>query len=92
MKEILELTPEEGRRIIWSDTDEFKTINTEIVDTGRWSIHKEAIVQRFSDGKFFKTGFSVGATESQEERPFEYDSKAFFIEVVPVEKTIIVYE
>ena len=92
MKEVLEFTPKEGRNIIWSDTDKFKTIQMEIVDTGRWSVHKEAIVQRLSDGKFFKTNFSEGATESQDERPFEYDSKATFTEVVPVEKTIVVYE
>jgi hypothetical protein len=34
----------------------------------------------------------VGATEMQDESPYEYDEYAIFTEVIPVEKTIIVYK
>ena len=92
MKETLKLTPEEGRQIVWEDTEEFKTIKEDVIDTSRWSIIYEIIVQRLSDNKFFKSNYSVGATESQDEQPYEYASEAVFTEVVPVEKTVIVYE
>lgn len=91
-RETLEFTPEEGRNIIWGDTDDFKEISDEIVGTRRWSNDHEAVFQRISDGKFFSVSYSRGATESQDEKPFEYDKEAVFSEVFRVEKTVIVYE
>ena len=68
-----------------------KVIHNDIVDTTRWSIVYE-VVFKF-DNKFYKTHYSVGATESQDERPYEYDGDEIeCVEVVPVEKTITVYE
>lgn len=43
-----------------------------IVDTSRWSVRHE-IVFAFGD-KHFKTNYSVGATEQQDESPWEYES------------------
>jgi hypothetical protein len=48
-------------------------------------------VQRKSDGKYFKDGYRRGATESQDERPYEW-SEPNFTEVFPVTKTYIDYE
>jgi len=46
-----------------------------------------------TEGKFYETFYSVGATESQEERAYEYEPDDIECkEVFPVEKTIIVYE
>lgn len=87
----LVLTPEEGRSIVYDDHDDFELISKEITDTSRWSIFYENIYKRISDGKFFKTNYSEGATEHQDESPYEYDD-AVFEEVFPVEKTVIVYE
>lgn len=90
-REKLVLTPEEGRSIVYDDHDDFELISKEITDTSRWSIFYENIYKRISDGKFFKTNYSEGATECQDESPYEYDD-AVFEEVFPVEKTVIVYE
>jgi hypothetical protein len=92
MREELKLTPKEGLSIVWEDTDEFKTIHNKVVDTSRWSIHYEIIVERLSDNKYFKSNYSVGATEYQDERPYEYEKYAVFKEVFPVQKTITVFE
>lgn len=92
MKEILKLTPNEGQSIVGEDHEDFVTIKEDIIDTSRWCIIYDIVVKRVSDGKFFKSSYRVGATESQDERPYEYDSEAIFTEVVPVEKTIIAYE
>lgn len=92
MKETLKLTPEEGRNIVWEDSADFKLVKKEIEDSSRWSIIYVAVFERLSDGKLFKTCYSIGATESQDERPFEYDGEAIFTEVQAVEKTVIVYE
>ena len=62
-----------------------------MVDTTRWSIIYEIVVKRLSDGKFFQDAYKVGATESQDEGPYEY-SNPNFTQVFPIEKTFIVYE
>jgi hypothetical protein len=91
-KTILKLTPEEGRSIVWNDHDDFLTVETNIFDATRWSIIYKNIYEQKSSGKFFKTSYSVGATESQDEQPYEYVKEAVFEEVFPVEKLVTVYE
>ena len=48
---------------------EGNTISDRIVDHRRWSVTHERIFEH--EGKFYKTRYSVGATEMQEERPYE---------------------
>jgi hypothetical protein len=67
-----------------------ETVCSGIVDTSRWSIHYERVFKY--DGKFYRTHYSVGATEQQDERPYEYeDDEIECEEVFPVEKTVTVY-
>lgn len=50
-----------------------------IIDTTRWSIVHEIV---FSDkGKFYMTTYSEGATECQDEKPWEYDDEVECVEV-----------
>ncbi len=84
-------TVQDAREIIFGDHLGFNLVSTEIIDHQRWSVHSEAIVQRIADSKFFRTRYSQGATESQDERPFEFETPVF-TEVIPVQKTITVYE
>jgi len=41
----------------------------EIADNGRWSIYHRCIFE--DGGKFYEAGYSVGATECQDESPWE---------------------
>ncbi|KAF6565357.1 hypothetical protein G9G63_09365 [Paenibacillus sp. EKM202P] len=43
----------------------------EITDTSRWSIHHNIIFEH--QGKFYQTHYSEGATEMQDESPWEYE-------------------
>lgn len=62
-----------------------------ILDHTRWSVVYQRVF-KFED-KFYETVFSVGATEYQDESPYEYEPEEIECEeVFPVEKTIIVYE
>lgn len=68
-----------------------------ITDNGRWSIHHELVFKNPEDGKCYLCSYSVGATESQDERPWEYDKHVDCTEVeermvltpmyVPVERS-----
>ena len=89
-REKLNLTSKQGRDIIDGHYN-FAIIEDKIVGKSRWSTEYEIVVQRKSDGKYFKDGYRRGATESQDERPYEY-SEPNFTEVLPVTKTYIDYE
>ena len=66
-------------------------ISEKIVDHGRWTITYRRIFEY--EGKTYETFYSVGATEYQDERPYEYDEDMIECrEVHPIEKTIIIYE
>lgn len=45
----------------------------EITDTSRWSVHHRIIFKH--EGKFYETYYSEGATEMQDESPWEYDDE-----------------
>lgn len=90
-KEKLQLTKEQGRDIIYGDNPNFEIIETNLVDHGRWTLTYEIVVQRKSDGKYFKDYYQKGATESQDESPYEYTNPNF-TEVEKKEKVVIVYE
>lgn len=70
--------------------DFFEKVEETLVDTTRWSLLYE-LVFKFS-GKYYKTSYSVGATECQDESPFEYDPDMIeCAEVEPVEVTVVQY-
>lgn len=87
----LKLDSDQGREIIYGDHEDFETIEKQIVSTGRWSIHSRIVVKRISDGLFFESSYSEGATEQQDEAPYEYGD-AVFKQVLPLRKTITYYE
>ena len=74
----------------YEQTDKWTVISNEITDQGRWTLQHEVILQRKSDGKFFITHYTVGATESQDHRSYEYDELVFY-EVKPVKVETIKY-
>lgn len=63
-------------------------VEDNIIDNSRWSIHHE-IVFKDTDGKFYQTTYSVGATECQEERPWEYET---VVKCTEVEKKQVMVE
>lgn len=67
------------------------TIVNEIIGRNRWSIQHRRVFK--FDGKFYETFYSVGATECQEEHPYQYDPDVIECkEVFPQEITTTVYK
>lgn len=64
-------------------------IKDTITSTSRWSIHHDIVFAH--NGKFYETYYSVGATEMQDESPWEYDTEIECTEVHLVEKTVKVW-
>ena len=48
-----------------------RTVSDKIIDTTRWSIIHEIIFE--DKGRFYQTTYSEGATECQDESPWEYE-------------------
>lgn len=81
----MQLTKEEGRDIVWNDHKDWKEVRREIVNHSRWSVGYVGVFLYKPSNKYYKLFWSIGATESQDERPFEYyDPKP-----VEVEKVIV---
>jgi hypothetical protein len=87
------LTPNEARDILYGDHKHTnnRVVRDEIIGIGRWNT-EHSLVFQLANGKYYETTYSKGATEYQEERPFEYDDRVECIEVAPYEKAIINYK
>ena len=79
--------------ILYNAAEGFGLIGNEIIDTSRWSIQYKLIFEQLDTGKFYHTYYQVGATECQDESPFEFeDDMIECVEVEPVEVTVIQYK
>lgn len=60
-----------------------------IIGTTRWALQHAIIFHH--EGKFWKTTYQVGATERQDESPWEYVPDVTCVEVEPFEKVVVDY-
>jgi hypothetical protein len=67
-----------------------ETVVNEITDHDRWTAHYRRV---FKVGdKYFETHYRVGATEYQDEGPYEYDPDEIECEeVFPTQVTVVQY-
>lgn len=89
---ILKLKPSDGIDVIYGWHPDFEVVSDIITKHTRWSVEHEVIVRRKVDGLFFRSYYSEGATESQDESPYEYCDYAEFSQVMSVERVVIAYE
>ena len=79
------------KSVLYGDQDGAEIIVNKIVDTSRWAVQYE-LVFKYED-IYYQTYYSRGATEMQDEAPWEYDSDPVIVAVVvPVEVTVIQYK
>ena len=77
--------------LVYDENTEAKIIEKNFIEHSRWSILYE-IIFNYQD-KFYESSYCVGATEYQEEDPYEYEGDEIeCYEVQPVEKTVMDYE
>lgn len=68
----------------------YEAIKDDIIDQTRWTTVHE-IIFAYND-KFWKTSYSVGSTEYQDESPWEYNGEVECIEVELIKKEMLVWE
>lgn len=74
----LRFTRDEARDIVRDDHEDFEVIEKELYDKSRWALHYDVIVKRISDDTLWNSYYSVGATEQQDQVPYEYDEPLFY--------------
>ena len=67
------------------DSTDLEIVEDTIQDTSRWSIRYLLVFKEIASNKFYSVGYSRGATEYQDEGPFEFDPEE--IECYEVEPT-----
>ena len=60
--------------------------------TTRWSIHFSRVMKYLPDDTYWLFNWSEGATESQDEIPFEYDDEYEPVQVKPKQVTVTKWE
>jgi hypothetical protein len=71
----MKLTNEEGRRIICEDHDDWIPVEgADIIETNRWTILVSQVFQHKPSGEHYQLYWRQGATEEQDEQPFEFDA------------------
>ena len=88
----IEVTKEQAREIVYGDSAEFTMISEEICSVSRWSIHYDGVCQHRETGKYYLISWETGATELQDEEPFDYeDGPVVLIEAAPTVVTTVKY-
>ena len=84
--------------IVWGGQPlDYEVVQNEIVEHTRWSVVHECIIKHKPSGKYYDASYSEGATEMQDESPFEYDDVdengcLELDEVEPYEVTVTKYK
>lgn len=75
------------------EDERFKKIETEHVGSRRWSQDYSTVIEDKQKGLFFCTSYSVGSTENQDERPYEFEENDIVVErVYPHKVEVIVFK
>ena len=83
--------------LIWArtiKTQELDLVQVEtiLVETSRWSLHYRMIFKDVNLGKLFETFYLKGATEMQDESPYDYEPDLIEVyEVFQSEKVVSTY-
>ena len=85
----MKLTGKKAQTIVYDDHVDWESVRNTEETTGhsRWSIYSTAIFRHCPTNKYYRFNWSTGATEMQDERPFEYDKEVEVFEVVEKEVT-----
>lgn len=79
--------------LLYGEESNLEQISDDVIDNTRWSIISELLFKDTETGKAYQVCYSRGATECQDESPFEYDGDMInCTEVEPVEVMKIVYQ
>lgn len=89
-REKLSLTAVEVNDILDGANQDYEIVSDTTSGKSRWSIHHRLVIKQLSTNRFFADTYSRGATEYQDEQPWQ-DSEPDFREVFPMKTMVIKY-
>jgi len=84
----MKLTAEEAREIVWGDHEDWREVESTIIDQTRWEVIREGVFKHIPTDKHYSVCWGIGATEQQDTGPFEYEKEVEFEEVVQKEVVV----
>lgn len=81
-----------AREVIYNEHEDWEEVTKSMTDHTRWSVWYEGIFLHIPSNKHYRFIWSIGATEQQDERPYEFDKEIEVVGVRPVEKIVIDWE
>lgn len=85
-------TKQELIEVCRDDSDYLEDVVTTLDDSSRWALQYTQVFRDTRDGKFYMTYYQTGATEQQDESPYEYEDDELDVrEVEPYEVTVTKY-
>lgn len=63
----------ELRDMVYDDSKKLLKVKEVVEDIQRWSINYKTIFKNLETGKFYVTHYSKGATEYQDEEPYDFE-------------------
>ena len=83
-------SPQDMRDLVnYCDVPGYEVVEDVVTGTSRWSTNYRLVFKH--DGTYYETTYSRGATESQDEQPFDDMYSVESTEVVPTQVTITKY-
>ena len=73
--------------ILWDE--EGTVVLNEISDHNRWSTIHRFVFKPEGENRLYETSYSKGATEQQDEQPWQYEDEVECVEVESFERTVI---
>jgi hypothetical protein len=83
MVNFITLPRDKALEIIDDESEGYTLVENTLSGKSRWCDVYDLIFQENSSGKFFRGDYRIGATESQDESPWEYQKEVNFYEVEP---------
>ncbi|MNL74347.1 hypothetical protein D3C87_1999720 [compost metagenome] len=83
------------QELLWDDfdPDKWEVMTNKLIGKSRWSLRYHQVFKDKISNKYYETFYSQGATESQDEGPYEYDDDEIDCnEVAPVEVVVTQYK
>lgn len=86
----MKLTGEQAAEVVFGDNGDFLEVSGTRKQTGssRWSIHHSAVFLHKPSGEHYKFTWSTGATEYQDESPYEHKEEYEPTPVIAKEITV----
>jgi hypothetical protein len=84
------MTKDEGRQLINGELEGWETMQTRYTDHKRWSVCYSGIFKHLASDNYYRVDWQKGATEYQDEEPFDHDDPVL-VQVRPTMTSAIVF-